>query len=307
MPFTDTRNNCSTPKAAGDIGLVAIHPSKASWLLHNSFEVRDHMPNIQLSAPAFPSHSRPFRNAHAAFEALKFWRQAAEFESLSAKQALQLAAELSGLEDWTYGGYGSSWSAMLAVLRAKFRPCSPLASALIETEQSFLLQLGPPEKAGVECCAGESGTSGMNCMGLQLMLVRDELQAATGALSSWTSWLGKHVNLTSGSGTASVATWKEMVQLAHASWTTASAISQPKPPGQNDQQPEQQEKPEAATAKAKAAAEAKAAAKARNAKAAKAKAAKAAKANTAWEQLGALRAQHGSNSGNQDADLWSPW
>jgi len=92
-------------------------------------------------------------------QACKFWPQAARFAACNGSQAFQLkrSLEQDGISpDYTYGGFGSNWKAMWAVLRAKFQPGplptskgvvtqpfglgSPLATRLVETGDSFLLE-----------------------------------------------------------------------------------------------------------------------------------------------------------------------
>lgn len=135
--------------------------------------------------------AKPFGNAEAAYQALALWDRAEEFRSLSAAQAQQLSRELAGHQDSTFAGHGGSWQAMLAVLRAKFQPASACAEALRQTGDAFLLE-HDGDSAGL--------SDGTNWLGLQLMLVRDELDvvaagskgigvvaaAADAAMASWT-------------------------------------------------------------------------------------------------------------------------
>ena len=87
-----------------------------------------------------PGHeARPFQNAEAAFQACKFWSCAHEFSSLSGEEAFRKKKQL-GAPDFTYGGYGSNWRAMRAVLETKFSRGSELAGLLLGTGAAFLLE-----------------------------------------------------------------------------------------------------------------------------------------------------------------------
>lgn len=87
-----------------------------------------------------PGHeARPFQNAEAAFQACKFWSCAHEFSSLSGQEAFRKKKQL-GAPDFTYGGYGSNWRAMRAVLETKFSEGSELAGLLLGTGAAFLLE-----------------------------------------------------------------------------------------------------------------------------------------------------------------------
>jgi len=115
--------------------------------------------------------ARPFSNAESAYQALALWDRAESFRSLGALQAQQLARELAGRQDATFAGHGGSWQAMLAVLRAKFLPGSPCAEALRQTGDAFLL-----EHDGEQRLDRVYSGDGTNWLGLQLMLLRDELK-----------------------------------------------------------------------------------------------------------------------------------
>ena len=87
-----------------------------------------------------PGHeARPFQNAEAAFQACKFWSRAHEFSSLSGEEAFRKKKQL-GAPDFTYGGFGSNWRAMRAVLETKFSGGSELAGLLLGTGAAFLLE-----------------------------------------------------------------------------------------------------------------------------------------------------------------------
>ena len=88
-----------------------------------------------------PGHeARPFQNSEAAFQACKFWSRAHEFSSLSGHEAFRKKKQLGEAKDFTYGGFGSNWRAMRAVLETKFSAGSELAGLLLGTGAAFLLE-----------------------------------------------------------------------------------------------------------------------------------------------------------------------
>jgi len=136
---------------------------------------------------------RRFCNAEAAFQALKFWDRAEEFESLSGTMAFRKKQELAGQEDFTYAGFGTNWRGMWAVLQAKFKPGSQMAAALLSTGDSFLLEHNSTRGRDMvwsDNCDGE----GTNWLGLQLMLLRDQLSGRCG----WTNYLNGLIDQDSG-------------------------------------------------------------------------------------------------------------
>ena len=65
----------------------------------------------------------PFECAEAAFQACKWWGRASEFSLLDGEEAFKLKRKLEGQgSDFTYGGFGNNWKAMMGVLEAKFDP-----------------------------------------------------------------------------------------------------------------------------------------------------------------------------------------
>lgn len=147
---------------------------------------------LLLKAPSSPQQVS-FWNSEAAFQALKFWTRAEDFASLSGDEAFQLKKRFAGQEDFFYGGYGSNWAGMLAVLRQKFAQKS-MGDALLKTADAFLLEHNSVEgrdKVWSDNCKGD----GTNWLGLQCMLIRDELSKR----HDWTSYIGMHVDLSTGS------------------------------------------------------------------------------------------------------------
>lgn len=148
---------------------------------------------LELEAKCNPGVQKRFRNAEAAFQALKFWKLADEFAELSGEEAFRKKKQLAGGEDRTYAGFGSNWRGMRAVLQAKFRRGSRIAEALVATGDAFLLQHNAAtgrDTVWSDNCDGE----GTNWLGLQLMLLRDMLSGN----QVWTEHLSGLVDRESG-------------------------------------------------------------------------------------------------------------
>eukprot|EP00418_Pyrodinium_bahamense_P044382 CAMPEP_0179210070 /NCGR_PEP_ID=MMETSP0796-20121207/104773_1 /TAXON_ID=73915 /ORGANISM="Pyrodinium bahamense, Strain pbaha01" /LENGTH=224 /DNA_ID=CAMNT_0020915035 /DNA_START=68 /DNA_END=739 /DNA_ORIENTATION=+ len=124
------------PRSGGmrDIGIIGFfHPGRdeavllcRAGFLGNRFDVGHHGGCLELEAPCTPG-SALFRHVDAALQALLFWAHAGELSQLSDSEAVRWVQQRAGQEDLTYGGFGSQWKAMLAVLRAKFNARTPLA------------------------------------------------------------------------------------------------------------------------------------------------------------------------------------
>lgn len=156
--------------------------------------------SYDLRPGALQLKGRRFGNAEAAFLALKHGEFGlAEFQELTGAQALQRSVELEvfqGLCDPSFSGCGSEWAAMLTVLRSKFEATSPLASQLAATGSAFLLAHGVLHRDPV--WSDNWDGTGLNCLGLQLMLLREELQDKPLA-EGWRGFLGTCLELESGS------------------------------------------------------------------------------------------------------------
>jgi len=90
---------------------------------------------------------------------------------------------------------------MLAVLRAKFRPGSGCAQALLKTQDAFLLEHNSVEgrdKVWSDNCNGD----GTNWLGMQLMLLRDELRKDRSGGERWTHFITKDCQIDLGTGDA---------------------------------------------------------------------------------------------------------
>jgi len=136
-----------------------------------------------------------FTNAEAAFQALLFSTNAKRFENLSGEEALQLARDLSGrgFEDPDHGGYGTSWKAMQAVIKAKFKVNTPLDIALQKTGDDFLLCHSFDHDPNATWSNGANG-QGTNWLGMQLMLIRSN---RTG-WKRWTTFIQSQVDTLTG-------------------------------------------------------------------------------------------------------------
>lgn len=166
---------------------------------------------LKLEAPCAKGMVHSFRNAEAAFHALKFWFLAARFSGLSGHGAREKQRRLGGHADATYGGHGGAWQGMLAVLRAKFAPNSSLANELLGTGNAFLLahdSVPGRDQVWSDGCDGK----GANWLGLQLMLVRDQLSGEVG----WTRYLRGLFEPVSGAPVAPAAQnqWQDAVRRA---------------------------------------------------------------------------------------------
>mmetsp|Transcript_9191 Transcript_9191/g.21490 ORF Transcript_9191/g.21490 Transcript_9191/m.21490 type:complete len:507 (-) Transcript_9191:46-1566(-) len=151
-----------------------------------------------------------FRNAEAAFQATKFWRHAHEFANLSGGDAFAKKKQLFHSTDLSYSGYGSNWQAMLAVLRAKFQ-IPMLAAALLRTKDAFLLEHNAEEGRDKIWSDNRNG-EGKNWLGLQLMLVRDELRQDR----TLTAWIRSLIDVETGKekSTSAGTRWQNAVREA---------------------------------------------------------------------------------------------
>merc|ERR1712232_111638 len=106
--------------------------------------------------------------------------------------------ELMRQEDWHYAGQEGDWLRLLNVIREKFAQGSSYAAALLRTGSAFLLEHS--SKVGDDLHRNWPDNyfceDGLNWIGMQLMIIRDELQGEY----AWTPFLeyGCTVNLTTG-------------------------------------------------------------------------------------------------------------
>jgi len=169
---------------------------------------------LSLSAPCDRGPPKAFRNAEAAFHALKFWALGATFSRLSGAAAHEKQLRLQQHADPTFAGYGGAWSAMLAVLGAKFSAETMAAQALLSTEDAFLLaRADGAEASGSERIWSDGGDGeGGNRLGLMLLLARDGLSGRCG----WTTYLQGLFDLSTGLAVSAEAgeEWQDLVRRA---------------------------------------------------------------------------------------------
>lgn len=116
-----------------------------------------------------------FFNAEAAFQALKFWNFRHSFCELTPNAAIahRFLIQPNMQSDFSSSGYANSWEAQLAVLRGKFKTVS-LAESLLQTEDAFLLVRPTPHEQ--MSWFVEDASTFPNMLGLQLMIVRNDLR-----------------------------------------------------------------------------------------------------------------------------------
>jgi predicted NAD-dependent protein-ADP-ribosyltransferase YbiA (DUF1768 family) len=162
--------------------------------LSNFFDVECFGQLIEMNFKSLGTYS--FRNAEAAFQATKYYDTAAAENS---KMHIQLLSRMTGSDAFSYknthrttrgyyGRYANNYEAMWAVLQVKFR-IPQLREALVKTQSAFLLEHN--QKSGVDDVWSDNfdGT-GQNLLGLQLMLLREEITQHTKY-----TWLSKLQNL----------------------------------------------------------------------------------------------------------------
>lgn len=195
IQFQDPR-----PGSRGTVGVIAFyHPGVdevwdtvcGAGFLGNFWDLG---PGGLRLKPPKASDEGVFENAEAAFQALKFWDKAAQFKHLSGHGAFKLKRELGTAADFSYARYGSNWAGMLAVLRAKFLPKPELADALQKTGDAYLLEHNSVEGRDKVWSDNHVG-NGTNWLGMQLMLLRDELHGTGGARSSWTQYVQRELGI----------------------------------------------------------------------------------------------------------------
>eukprot|EP00930_Biecheleria_cincta_P027896 TRINITY_DN194_c0_g2_i4.p1 TRINITY_DN194_c0_g2~~TRINITY_DN194_c0_g2_i4.p1 ORF type:complete len:361 (+),score=45.84 TRINITY_DN194_c0_g2_i4:49-1131(+) len=185
--------------------------------LGNFFELEE---PILIHPAGKPQEGMPFTNTEAGFQALKFWKHAPQFASKSGHEAFALKKQLKGSEDFSYSGYGSNWRAMEHVLRQKFVAGSKCARHLCLTQDAFLLEHNSVSGRDSTWSDNYNG-DGQNWLGLQLMMIRDELSGHT-SRGSWTCYAREHINLATGA--AHSEEWQNTVKQAcmevHSKWPT---------------------------------------------------------------------------------------
>jgi len=130
-----------------------------------------------------------------------------------------LKKSLGGTEDWTYGGFGSNWKAMEAVLRAKFAPGTVMARALHDTGAAFLLEHNAVSGRDQIWSDNHEG-DGKNWLGMQLMLVRKGLQDSR--RTAWVQLIEEWIDCNTGEprDERGRMMWQQVV------WSAAGAVQQ---------------------------------------------------------------------------------
>jgi len=215
--------------SGGSVGVIAFYfpDREESWdrmckagFLGNFWNVG--LDQLKVEAPKQIGVAHLFGNAEAAFQALKFWTCADDFRHLSGHLAFQKKKKLSGQEDFTYGGHGNNWKGMLSVLKQKFTPGSMMAEKLKQTGDNLLLEHNSvPGRDTV--WSDNSDGSGTNWLGLQLMLVRDQL---TGQ-SSWTDFAVSQIDPDTGAPRGS--RWPDAIRDATKALARALEYGHPLP------------------------------------------------------------------------------
>jgi len=193
------------PRGGGSqVGIIAFgHLGREDGLddlcggafLGNSWDLG--IDKVRISAKCLSTalgEARSFTNADAAFQALMFWDEAAQFRLLSGPQAVQFKNQFEDEEDWTFGGYGSDWLGMFAVLRAKFIENRAYADALAQTGDAFLMEYSPKSVKDKAWFHSNFGGD-VNWLGLQLMLIRDEIKGPREGQPTWTRYIEKHCGI----------------------------------------------------------------------------------------------------------------
>lgn len=131
----------------------------------------------------------------------------------SAAEAIQLWHDEDGSETEVTGRLANEWEAMLLILRSKFQRFSPLAEALLQTGDTFLLHHNLV--VGDDMLWADNGDGeGLNWLGIQLMLVRDEISGN----NRWTKYLKGLIDIKCGEAWSAFQAdkWKAVVRQAHA-------------------------------------------------------------------------------------------
>jgi len=166
-----------------------------------------------------------FQNAEAAFQALKHWKRVNQFTNLDGAGAFQLKKRLEAdgeQPDRSYCGLGGNWQGMLKVLEAKF--CArnaQMRSALLYSGAAFLVEHNSVVGRDRIWSNNNIG-DGQNWLGMQLMLLRDQLLQEEGRPSTgWSHFITEICGINRDIGKAQngdgEARWQQAVQDATAS------------------------------------------------------------------------------------------
>lgn len=201
-----------------DIGMIAFYfPGREApcdrlckaFFLGNFYDMNSINARIELKHCKDESRGY-FRTAEGAYQAAKFWDYRTMFEEADGQMAFDKSrVRGSGPPDFKSSGYPNSWQVMYAVLRGKFQ-CQKMAQALLSTEEAFLLEHNSSGSRDNIWSNGGDGT-GTNWLGLQLMLVRNELRSQSDLKISRCCQWDSLVDQSTG---ATGQEWRELVMLA---------------------------------------------------------------------------------------------
>mmetsp|Transcript_45520 Transcript_45520/g.105496 ORF Transcript_45520/g.105496 Transcript_45520/m.105496 type:complete len:609 (+) Transcript_45520:103-1929(+) len=163
---------------------------------------------------------KTFTNAEAAFQALKFWTQVDQFATADGAGAFALKRSLEAggvLPDRSYHGFGGNWQGMLQVLMSKFDD-PHCRRVLLSSGDAFLLEHNSaPGRDSI--WSNNNLGDGKNWLGMQLMLLRDDLLLRDGgSCTGWSSFITGICQICKDTGTALDANgaqvWQRAVQDA---------------------------------------------------------------------------------------------
>ena len=138
-------------------------------------------------------HGFFFTNAEAAFQGLKYRGKETEFEGLSGDEAFKKKKNLPDPKL----SLQIRWEIMLLVLRAKFSQSESMKAGLLATGDSFLLEHNNTKGRDTTWSDNCDG-SGLNLLGLALMLVRSEVAQFGNRDDNCVSYLRQFVDFSTG-------------------------------------------------------------------------------------------------------------
>mmetsp|Transcript_44445 Transcript_44445/g.95844 ORF Transcript_44445/g.95844 Transcript_44445/m.95844 type:complete len:788 (-) Transcript_44445:68-2431(-) len=215
-------------------GALSWQAKDSPWAcLGNDWNAEQDRFEIEIGAKDHTTTKHRCHNGEAAFVSLMFPESAADVCGLAGPEArlrgriLQDAAEVRREQEnrnrpfymsekpieVTTWGPKEAWHAMASVLRAKFAAGSECATALESTGESFLLHRGDQEESEHEPLWSDRGDgTGLNGLGLQLMVLRDELLGR----DHWSSFLSDLFDFLTGEPKTADALeyWQSIVRTA---------------------------------------------------------------------------------------------
>ena len=132
-----------------------------------------------------------FLTAESAYQSEKFPDNKTMFQNLNGNDAFKLSRTLSNA---TIFNPDQAWDLMYNVLTSKFAN-PPLSNMLQNTRNSFLVEHNIVKGRDTRWSDDFDGT-GLNWMGLLLMIIRDKARLPTNQY--WTHWIKNHINIHNG-------------------------------------------------------------------------------------------------------------